>query len=208
MSGSLLRAQFRRTGGALVAAPVIAGVIVAVVSWGAATVWPATLAMTLVMWLSQIFVVCAGVCVAVAVTGDRLVELHESTPTSFRIVQTMRAGIVTVSGMVGAVLMFAPLHLLGIWPRDQGWISLVSPAGAVVLVAVVALAAAAFAGTVSSTTIAVVAAWMFLAMLWDPYVLPLLVQRGLPLLGAAMLALIAWRRLGDSEHNIAKVATI
>lgn len=169
--------------------------------------WPASLAIVLVISLSQVFVICAGVCVAVAVTGDPLVELHESTPTPFRTVQAVRAGIVTLSGIAGAALMFTPLHLLGIWPRDEGWISLASPAGAVTLVAVAALATAAFSGTVSATTIAVIATWIFLALLWDPYVHPLWAQRGLPLLGAAALALIAWKRLEDSEHNIAKAAT-
>lgn len=206
MSGSLIRAQACRAGRALVAAPLMAGLIVALVSWGAAMAWPTSQAMVLVLWLSQVFVICAGVCLAVAVTGDPLIELHESTPTAFRTVLVLRAGIVTLSGIAGAAVMFTPLHLLGVWPQDEGWLSLASPVGAVIIVAVVAGATAAFSGSVSATTIAVVAAWMFLAMLWDPYVLSLLPQRGLPLLAAAVPALIAWRRLGDPEHNIVKAA--
>jgi len=166
------------------------------------------LALTLVNWLAQVFVICVGVCAAVALTGDPLVELHESTQTGFRSVQFIRFGIVTASAVVGAAVMFTPIHLLGTWPRDEGWITLVSPAGAAIFVTMVALAAATFTGTVSATTIAVVAGWVFLALLWDPYVVPLPAQRGLPLIAALVLVAVAWRRLGDSESNITKVASI
>ncbi|AOS62209.1 hypothetical protein [Actinoalloteichus hymeniacidonis] len=208
MSGALLRTQWRRVGLSVAVGPLIAGALVAVVGWMASSAWPPSQAMSLVSWLAQAFVLCAGVCVAVALTGDPLIELHESTTTSFRTVQLLRAMLCTVSGLVGAVIMVAPLHLLGVWPRDTGWASVLSPAGAVVFVAVIALFTAAFAGTPSSTTIAVVMAWMCLAMLWDPYVLPLHRQRGLPLLAAAGLFGLAWSRLGDGERNIAKVTTV
>ena len=205
--GAGIRAQARRIGPVVLAVPILAGVAVAAVGWYAAGAWPVSQAMTLVNWLAQVFVIAAGVCVAVALTGDPLIELHESTPTGFRAVQLTRAALVTLTGIVGAVLMFVPLHVLRVWPRDEGPVSVFSPAGAVVIVAVVALVAAVFAGTASATTIAVVAAWMFLAMLWDPYVLPLHLQRGLPLIAAAVLVVAVWFRLGIAERNIAKVVT-
>lgn len=187
--------------------PILAGGAIALVGWFAVDAWSPSQAMTLVNWAAQLFVIATGVCAAVALTGDPLIELHESTTVGFRRVQLLRAGLVALSGLAGAALMFFPLHLLRVWPGDDGWVSVVSPAGAVVIVIVVALLVAAFAGTASATTIAVVAAWMFLAMLWDPYVLPLPQQRGIPLLVAAGLLVAVWYRLGDAERNIAKVAT-
>jgi hypothetical protein len=184
--------------------PILAGAVVALTGWFAAVTWPTVQTMTLVNWIAQVFVIAAGVCAAVTLTGDPLIELHESTPTGFRQVQLLRAGLVAVSGLAGAALMFFPLHALQVWPRDEGWISIASPAGSVVIMIVVALVAAAFAGTASSTTIAVVAAWMFLAMLWDPYVLPLPAQRGIPLLVSSGLLVAVWHRLANAERNIAK----
>lgn len=203
---SIVRAQVSRSGRGLLAVPLAGGLIGALVGWLAASAWPSAQAMMLVTWLEQLFVICVGVAAAVVLTGDELVELHEASPTSFRTVQSIRAALTVVSGMIGAIVLFIPLHLLGIWPHDQGWVTVLSPIGAIIVVVVVAVATAAFAQTVSATTIAVVATWMFLALLWDPYVLVLAVQRGVPLLCAGALIVVAWWRLGDTERNIAKVA--
>lgn len=203
---SIVRAQVSRSGMGLLAVPLTGGVIGALAGCLAASAWPNAQAMTLVTWLEQLFVICVGVTAAVILTGDALVELHEAGPTSFRTVQSIRAALTAVSGIIGAAVLFVPLHLLGVWPRDQGWITVLSPIGAAIVVVAVAVATAAFAQTASATTIAVVAMWIFLALLWDPYVLVLAVQRGAPLLGAVALIVVAWRRLGDTERNIAKVA--
>ncbi|MCV7636737.1 hypothetical protein M3B10_011090 [Micrococcus luteus] len=205
MTRAAIHAQGRRVGLMVLVGPVLAGAVVALAGWFVADAWPLSQAMTLVNWLAQVFVIATGVCAAVALTGDPLIELHESTPTGFRRVQFLRAGLVALSGLAGAVLMFFPLHALRVWPRDEGWTSVASPAGAVVIMIVVAMVAAAFAGTASTTTIAVVAAWMFLAMLWDPYVLPLHLQRGVPLIISAGLLVAVWHRLAKAERNIAKV---
>lgn len=205
MTRAAIHAQGRRVGLMVLVGPVLAGAVVALAGWFAADAWPLSQAMTLVNWLAQVFVIATGVCAAVALTGDPLIELHESTPTGFRRVQFLRAGLVALSGLAGAVLMFSPLHALRVWPRDEGWTSVASPAGAVVIMIVVAMVAAAFAGTAATTTIAVVAAWMFLAMLWDPYVLPLHLQRGVPLIISAGLLVAVWHRLAKAERNIAKV---
>ncbi|MFD1718547.1 hypothetical protein [Georgenia deserti] len=205
MTRAAIHAQGRRVGLMVLCGPILAGAVVALAGWFAAESWPPSQAMTLVNWLAQVFVIATGICAAVALTGDPLIELHESTPTGFRQVQLLRAGLVALSGLVGAVLMFFPLHALPVWPRDEGWASVASPAGAVVIMIVVALVAAAFAGTAATTTIAVVAAWTFLAMLWDPYVLPLPQQRGIPLIISAGLLVAVWHRLANAERNIAKV---
>lgn len=203
MVGALVRAQLRRAG-AVAVIPTVVGAVVAAAGWAAATAWPMVVTMTLVTWLAQVFVICVGVSAASALTGDPLVELHESTSTSFRSVQVLRAAILAVSGVIGAMVMFVPLHLAGVWPRDDGWATVLVPAGAVFFVIAVAWAVAAFAGTVSATTIAVIAAWMYLAMLWDPYVLVLAIQRGVPLLAAGVLVILGLRRLGNTEQNIAR----
>lgn len=203
---SIVRAQVSRYGMGLLAVPLVGGLIGALAGWFAASTWPSAQAMALVTWLEQIFVICVGVIAAVVLTGDELVELHEASPTSFRTVQSIRAALTVVSGVIGAFVLFVPLHLIDVWPRDQGWITVLSPTGAVIVVVAVAVAVAAFAQAASATTIAVVATWIFLALLWDPYVLVLAVQRGVPLLAAVALIAVAWRRLGDAERNISKVA--
>ncbi|MDO4255342.1 MAG: hypothetical protein Q4C81_09430 [Kocuria sp.] len=201
-----IHSQSQRVGLMVLAGQPFAGSAVALIGWFAADAWPPSQAAVLVNWLAQLFVITTGVCAAVTFTSDPLIELHESTLIGFRKVQFLRASLVALSGTVGVVLMFYPLHALRIWPRDEGWTSVASPVGAVVIIVVVALMTAAFAGTASTTTIAVVAAWMFLALLWDPYVLSLPQQRGLPLIISVGLLVATWQRLGDAERNIAKVA--
>lgn len=205
MRGSHGAAQLRRVGGAA-AVPPVAGVLVALAGTAASVAWSVERATVLSMVLTQLFVLCTGIAAAAALTGDPLVEVHESTPTSFRGAQTVRAAMVSIFGIVGAVVMFVPLHLNGIWPRDQGWITVVTPVGGVILVVAVAAVAATFTGTPSATTIAVIAAWMFLALFWDPYVFELSVQRGVPLLGASALLVVGWRRSGDAERNLERAA--
>lgn len=205
MSSAFVRAQLRRVGAGVALAPIIVSAVLSAAGWVMATNWPLPQAMTLTTWLVQIYVICAGVCVAVAVTGDPLIELHESTVAGFRTAQLVRAGAMTVAGTSGAILLFEVLHGFDVWPRDIGWSGVLFPVGAVIFLAVISLATAAFSGASSATTIAVVAAWMFLAMLWDPYVLPLLPGRGIPLFFALVLAVVAWWRLGDAEQNLRKV---
>ncbi|WP_143233346.1 hypothetical protein [Actinomyces ruminis] len=208
MATALVRAQGRQVGCIVVTGPLISGLAIAVAGWLMTTVWPTVRVMILVNWLSQIFLICVGVCVAVAVTGDSLIELHESTETSFRTVQAIRASLPTIVSLVGAIIMFIPLHMLHIWPHDEGWLCVGSPIGAVMIISSVAFITSAYSKTTTVTTIAVIAAWMFLSMLWDPYVLPLPAQRGIPLAFIMTILPFAWQRLGNTELNIRKVATI
>lgn len=203
MSVSFLAAQLRRVRVAL-AIPLVAAVVTALVGRLAAAAWSSMQGMALAFGLRQIFVICSGVAVAIVLTGDPLVELHEATPASFRRVQVVRAVAVTASAVIGAVVMFAPLHVAGVWMQDKGWITVVIPIGSAVTIAAAAFGAAAYTGSASSTTIVVTATWLFLAALWDPYVEPLLLRRGIPVLIATILAVRAWRRLGDAERNISQ----
>lgn len=206
MTAAGITAQMGRVGSFVLACPVLAGGVVAATGWVAARMWPATLVVVLMMGLQQLFVVTVGVCAVVALTGDPLVELHEATPTGFRQAQFTRAALVALSSLAGAVVMFAPLHRQHLWPRDQGWVTLLGPAGAVLVVTVVAVVAAAYTWTASSTTLCVMAAWMALAMLWDPYVTWLPAQRGLPLAAGCVLLVAGWRRLADGERTITQGA--
>jgi flagellin-like protein len=208
VSVTLLLAQLRRVGVTLAALPLGAGLLIGSLGWVAAESWTLTRTSIMLTWLTQLFTLSVGVTAAVALTGDPLVEVHEATPVSFRVVQAARAGIVAAASAVGGVIMFTPLHLLGVWPRDVGWVTVVSPVGAAILLIAVTLAAAAFSGTPSTVTISAVAGWVFLALLWDPYVSPLAVQRGIPLAVSAVLVAAAWARLGDAERNIARVGVV
>ena len=203
MSVSFLAAQLRRVRVAL-AIPLVAAVVTALVGRLAAAAWSSMQGMALAFGLGQVFVICSGVAVAIALTGDPLVELHEATPATFRRVQAVRAAAVTASAVIGAVIMFASLHAAGVWMQDKGWITVVMPIGSVVVIAAAAFGAAAYTGATSSTTIAVTATWLFLAALWDPYVESLLLRRGIPVLIATILAIQAWHRLGDPERNISR----
>jgi hypothetical protein len=204
MSVPLIMAESRRVGLVAATMPILVGIVIAGIGWSLVGVWqPARIAVAM-NWLSQLFVITVGICAATALTGDRLVEVHESTPTPFRSTQFRRVGVVTVSAVLGAVAAFAASHSLGIWPNDEGWVSVVSPVGAAVFIIAIALLFAAYSGNAATTSIGVVVGWMFLSLLWDPYVLVLAAQRGLLLLASVAMVATAWQRLGDSEALIGK----
>lgn len=207
MSVPLWAAESRRVGLVAGLMPLLSGIVIAVIGWLVSGAWPTTQVAVAMNWLSQLFVLTVGVSAATALAGDRLIEIHESTPTPFRITLTRRALIVTVSAVLGAVIAFTTLHTLGIWPHDEGWVSIISPVGAAIFIVAIAMLAAAYSGSPATTSIAVVVGWMFLALIWDPYVLVLAVQRGVLLLVAAVMVAIAWRRLRNSEALISKEVT-
>ena len=177
----MIRAQARRIGMGLLAMPVVCGIAVAAAGVMVSGVWSRTQTL---------------------MTGDPLVEASESTPIGWRRVQTTRFALTAVSTLVGAVLMFAPLHVLGLWPQDMGWISLIAPAGAVLVVGLAGFEAATWSASAQATVMAVVAVWMFLALLWDPYVLDPVTQRGIPIAVSMIAVVFAWRLLGDEERNV------
>lgn len=150
----MIRAQARRIGMGLLTMPVACGIAVVAAGIMVSGVWSRTQTLTVVNWLAQLMVIGAGVCVAVALTGDPLVEASESTPVGWRRVQATRFALAAVSGLAGAVLMFAPLHVLGLWPQDTGWISLIAPTGAVLVVGAAGFAAAAWSASTRATVMA------------------------------------------------------
>ena len=147
-----------------------------------------------------LYAAAAGMCAAAVFTGDALVELHASTPTEFRAVQTLRAAVLLVAAVAGGFALFAPLHLAGAIYGDAGWAGALSPAGGAALMVLVAYAAA-LSGSTRATTLVVMLVWLFFALIWDPNTasMPAL-QRGLPLLVLLAVGACAWHALGSPER--------
>ena len=160
----------------------------------------AALAALAMLGIMPLYAAAAGMCAAAVFTGDALVELHASTPTEFRAVQTLRAAVLLVAAVAGGFALFAPLHLAGAIYGDAGWVGALSPAGGAALMVLVAYAAA-LSGSTRATTLVVMLVWLFFALIWDPNTasMPAL-QRGLPLLVLLAVGACAWRALGSPER--------
>lgn len=200
----LLRAQLHRIGMVAGVIPLVVGLALAAIGamWlNGAGKMPATVAMTA---FAPLYPVVAGMCAVSVFTGDPLIELQSSTPVGFRAVQAARLGAVLAGSALGAFAMFAPLHMLGVYPQDGGWISSLSPVGGAVVLVLLAYAVATASGTARVTTFAVVAAWLFFALVWDPNMVTLGTQRGIPLLVVALASAVAWFLLGNAERTMKK----
>ena len=197
---ALLDAQARRVRVVGIAVPLATAVLIAIAgSCWALAAGPASAALAM-LGIMPLYAAAAGMCAAAVFTGDALVELHASTPTEFRAVQTLRGAIVLAAAAVGALVMFVPLEALGLVYRDIGWAGAITPVGGATLMVLAAYAAAALAGSSRSAALVVVAVWLFFALVWDPNVPQLVLQRGLPLLVLCLLCACVWRALGASEY--------
>ena len=139
--------------------------------------------------------------------GDPLVELHGSTPVGERAVQTMRGALLALAGMAGAFVMFAPLHLLGVVYGDVGWASAATPVGGAVVFVLSAYGRRRprAAGSPRGATFCIVLIWVVLSFFWDTNLMTALaLQRGVPLVAAAVAAVGAWLSLGKPERVCAK----
>ena len=204
LTGSQLRAlaaaQTWRVRAVGIVVPVAVGACIAAVGacWVlAAGAMAATHAM---LAFTQAYPLAVGVCAVAVFTGDPLVEVQAATPAEFRAVQTLRGAIVLAAAAVGALVMFVPLEALGLVYRDIGWAGAITPVGGATLMVLAAYAAAALAGSSRSAALVVVAVWLFFALVWDPNVPQLVLQRGLPLLVLCLLCACVWRALGASEY--------
>lgn len=204
LSLALFGTQIRRFGAVAVLVPVAAGAILAGI--GAAWLYGAgrTPALLAMMAFTELYPVAVGMCAVSVLAGDSLVEVQGSTPVGFRSVQTVRLVVVLIGGFLGAIAMFAPLHLLGIYPRDTGWASFLFPAGGAAVMAFLAYSAVSLSGAAATASLAVAAAWLFLALIWDPNMVSLASQRGIPLLAACAACSFAWRSLGNVERALPK----
>lgn len=197
---ALVGAQLRRVLVVGIVVPLAVGAAIALVGacWAyAAGAEPATMAM---IAFTQAYPLTVGVCAVAVLAGDPLVEVQAALPVEFRCVQTLRAGLLLAAGMAGALLMFAPLEVLGLVYRDIGWAGALTPVGGAALMVLAAYVAVTVAGSSRSASLAVVAIWLFFALVWDPNMPMLALQRGLPL--AVLLAAGAgvWRALGSPEY--------
>lgn len=204
MNIGIIRAQASRFGSLVLIAPLILGVGVDALGWTATKLTSSSMTATLVYVLAQVFPLCVGICAAVILVGDRLVEVNESMPTDFRMVSTVRLGLISATAIAGSVVMYGPLHLLHVWPQDGGLASVLRPAGAAFFVIVAVFLLSAYSSSISGATITAVATWIFLTFLWDPHITPIYPQRGIPLVFSFVLLFVAWMRLADSERNISK----
>lgn len=197
---ALVGAQVRRVRALGVVVPLVAGALIAFVGacWAhVAGTASATMAMLAFM---QAYPLTVGVCAVAVLAGDPLVEVQAASPVEFRAVQTLRAAVLLAAGAAGAALMFVPLEALGIVYRDIGWAGAFTPVGGAVLMVLTAYAAVALAGSSRNATLLVVAVWLFFALVWDPNVPQLALQRGLPLLVLLAAGAGVWRALGAPEY--------
>ena len=201
----VLRWQCRRLWVVALMPPLICLLVVAVgLMLNVSGWWASSRVMVLMMALRQLPVIAAGVCGSLALTGDVLVELHESTPVGWRTIETMRLGVVGVPAILAEAAMYLIMHARGLWPHDLGLTSVLTPVGSVFAVLLFTYASAVWLASAQATTLVAVAVWLFLCLLWDPYVTDPVSHTVTPVATAGLCALGAWVRCGDAERNVTK----
>lgn len=160
------------------------------------------------MVLTQVPVIAAGLCTAFVLNGDPLVELSESTPTGWRKVQATRLLIITVAFLTAAGLLFLGLHMMRLWPRDLGWVSIITPVGGIFMVNCLVFLIAVLTMSMPTSSLASMTIWLFLCFIWDPYITDPVRQRLVPMIIAAAGATFGWKICSDAERNVVKVAAL
>lgn len=160
------------------------------------------------MVLTQVPVIAAGLCAAFVLNGDPIIELAESTPTGWRKVQVTRLLIITGANLTAAGLLFIGLHMMRLWPRDQGWVSIITPVGSIFMVNCLVFLIAVLTMSMPTSSLASMAIWLFLCFIWDPYITDPVRQRLVPMIIAAAGAIFGWKICNDAERNVIKMATL
>ena len=192
----LVLLPFILTAGILLAGLLLEG------SWSPGRIRP------VMMVLTQVPVITAGLCAAFVLNGDPIVELAESTPTGWRKVQVTMMLIITGTNLTAAGLLFIGLHMMRLWPRDTGWVSIITPVGSIFIVNCLVFLIVVLTTSVTTSSLASIAIWLFLCFIWDPYITDPVRQRLIPLLIAAAGAIFGWNMCGDTERNVVKVAAL
>ncbi|PXY83382.1 hypothetical protein DKK73_03945 [Bifidobacterium asteroides] len=160
------------------------------------------------MALTQVPVIAAGLSTAFVLNGDPIVELAESTPTGWRKVQVTRLLIITGANLTAAGLLFIGLHMMRLWPRDMGWVSIITPVGSIFIVNCLVFLIAVLTTSMPTSSLASIAIWLFLCFIWDPYITDPVRQRLILMIIAAAGAMFGWKICGDTERNVVKVAAL
>ena len=171
-------------------------------------IWSLSRIRPVMMVLTQVPVIAAGLSTAFVLNGDPIVELTESTPTGWRKVQVTRLLIITGAFLAAAGLLFIGLHMMRLWPRDMGWVSIISPVGSIFIVNCLVFLIAVFTMSKPTSSLASMAIWLFLCFIWDPYITDPIRQRLLPMFIATAGAIFGWNMCSDAERNVAKVAAL
>ena len=162
----------------------------------------------LMMVLTQLPVIAAGLSTAFVLNGDPIIELAESTPTGWRKVQVTRMLIITGAFLAAVGLLFIGLHMMRLWPRDMGWVSIITPVGSIFIVNCLVFLIAVLTTSMPTSSLASIAIWLFLCFIWDPYITDPVRQRLIPMIIAAAGAIFGWNMCGDAERNVVKVAAL
>ena len=160
------------------------------------------------MVLTQVPVIAAGLSTAFVLNGDPIVELAESTPTGWRKVQVTRLLIITGTFFTAVGLLFTGLHMMRLWPRDMGWVSIITPVGSIFIVNCLVFLIAVLTTSMPTSSLASIAIWLFLCFIWDPYITDPVRQRLIPMIIAAAGAIFGWNMCNDAERNVLKVAAL
>ena len=192
----LVLLPFILTAGILLAGLLLEG------SWSPGRIRP------VMMVLTQVPVITAGLSAAFVLNGDPIVELAESTPTGWRKVQVTRLLIITGANLTAAGLLFIGLHVMRLWPRDMGWVSIITPVGSIFIVNCLVFLIAVLTTSMPTSSLASIAIWLFLCFIWDPYITDPFRQRLVPMIIAAAGATFGWQICSDAERNVVKVAAL
>ena len=172
------------------------------------SIWSLRRIRPVMMVLTQVPVIAAGLSTTFVLNGDPIVELAESTPTGWRKVQVTRLLIITGAFLAAAGLLFTGLHMMRLWPRDMGWVSIVTPVGSIFIVNCLVFLIAVLTTSMPTSSLASIAIWLFLCFIWDPYITDPVRQRLLPMFIATAGAIFGWKICNDAERNVIKMATL
>ena len=171
-------------------------------------IWSLSRIRPVMMVLTQVPVITAGLSTAFVLNGDPIVELVESTPTGWRKVQVTRLLIITGAFLTAAALLFIGLHMMRLWPRDMGWVSIITPVGSIFMVNCLVFLIAVLTTSMPTSSLASIAIWLFLCFIWDPYITDPVRQRLVPMIIATAGAIFGWNMCNDAERNVVKVAAL
>ncbi|WP_116115827.1 hypothetical protein [Austwickia chelonae] len=141
-----------------------------------------------------------GLAAVAPLTGDPVVELHESSPTPFRRTLVCRAIVVTVAALITSAALYLGMHLMNMWGGPPGISGMLNTFCQGAFLIAVAYAAVSVTPTASSASLLVMTAWIFMVFGINAVIGDVLVNRVLLLVLAAVLVQIGYQRLGDSER--------